>query len=393
MKKRMLALLLCLGLLPLGGCAALLERGHVSSTVHVDYAVEEEDESILRAETYPGLVQSILYFVDGHRGGGTIRLYHYAGDVEADLAAAREAVLDTPAGAYAVGSLEFESTRILTYYEVKLTIRYTRTAREMEAIPEVTGLAGVRQELNRMVSEGGRSAAFLASYFTGDGAQVEQLLRLACCGGPGLYRHHQSIGFGGEQEHSAGISVSLYPETGARRIIEVKLDLPSAAKTDEDACTAQLDKAAFALLEEHPPAGDGYTVEELAAILRGVSGPWDSEGSCLAFDVLNGGGETVSDFALLMAMEHLCRRCGIAAEPVEGEQGLWLIVGTPQGSRHLLPESLRPLPPPEDGEEPPEPDFKLYTDRELTARGYEWATSLYPVCLGGESTQPPEPED
>ena len=153
MKKRMLALLLCLGLLPLGGCAALLERGHVSSTVHVDYAVEEEDESILRAETYPGLVQSILYFVDGHRGGGTIRLYHYAGDVEADLAAAREAVLDTPAGAYAVGSLEFESTRILTYYEVKLTIRYTRTAREMEAIPEVTeiGRASCRDRVCQYV--------------------------------------------------------------------------------------------------------------------------------------------------------------------------------------------------------------------------------------------------
>ena len=44
----------------------------------------------------------------------------------------------------------------------------------------------------------------------------------------------------------SGISVSLYPETGARRIIEVKLELPSAAKTDEDAYTAQLDKAAFA---------------------------------------------------------------------------------------------------------------------------------------------------
>ena len=53
--------------------------------------------------------------------------------------------------------------------------------------------------------------------------------------------------------------------------------------------------------------------------------------------------------------------------------------GEPGVDSHLLPESLRPLPPPEDGEEPPEPDFKLYTDRELTARGYEWATSLYPV--------------
>ena len=34
-------------------------------------------------------------------------------------------------------------------------------------------------------------------------------------------------------------------------------------------CTAQLDKAAFALLEEHPPAGEGYTVEELAAESEG----------------------------------------------------------------------------------------------------------------------------
>ena len=150
---------------------------------------------------------------------------------------------------------------------------------------------------------------------------------------------------------------------------------------------------AAALLEANPPAGESYTVEELAAILRSVSGPWSPEGSCWAFDVLNGEGETVNDFALLMAMECLCRRCGIAAEPVEGEEGLWLIVGTPQGSRHLLPEFLRPVPPPEGGEEPAEPvepDFRLYTDRELTARGYEWATSLYPVCLDNGSAEGPE---
>ncbi len=393
MKKRMLALLLCLGLLPLGGCAALLERGHVSSTVHVDYAVEEEDESILRAETYPGLVQSILYFVDGHRGGGTIRLYHYAGDVEADLDAAREAVLDTPTGAYAVGSLEFESTRILTYYEVKLTIRYTRTARELEDIPEVTGLAGVRQELVRLVSEGRSGATFLASYFNGDSALVEQLVRLACYNDPGLFWHHHIMGFGGARDQD-GLTVSLYPETGTRRIIEVKLRADDEATYwDEETYADRMEAAAFAALEQHPPAGESYTVEELATLLQNISGPWNPGGSCLAYDALFGEDELVTDFALLMAMECLCRQCGIAAEPVEGTQGLWLIVDTPQGSRHLLPESLRPLPPPEDGEEPPEPDFKLYTDRELTARGYEWATSLYPVCLGGESTQPTEPED
>lgn len=379
MKKCILALLLCLALLPLGGCAAMLERGHVSSTDHEDYAVESEDESILRAESYAGLVNSMLYVVDGHRGGGTIRLYNYAGDVEADLAAAREAVLQTPVGAYAVGTLELDSTRILTYYEVKLTIRYTRTAREVEDLPEVTGLSGVRQELERLVAEGGRNATFLASYFTGDKALVEQLVNLACYGDPGLYWHHHSIGFGGEREPSGGISVSLYPETGARRIIEVELDVPYAAKTDEEAYTDRMEAASSALLEEHPPAGEGYTVEELAALVRTAAVTWEEEGSDLALDALSGAG--ASDFGLLMAMEHLCRQCGIGVEPVDGGQGLWLIVDTPRGSRHLLPQSLRPVPPRSDGEERPEPEFRLYTDRELTELGYEWATSLYPVCL------------
>ena len=130
-------------------------------------------------------------------------------------------------------------------------------------------------------------------------------------------------------------------------------------------------------------------MDELAAIVRTAA--WEEGGSDLALDALTGA--AASDFALLMAMECLCRRCGIAAEPVEGEQGLWLIVDTPQGSRHLLPEALRPLPPPEDGEEPagPEP-LPLYTDRELTALGYQWAMSLYPVCLAADPTEPPAPE-
>lgn len=379
MKKRILALLLCLGLLPLGGCAAMLERGHVSSTDHVDYAVESEDESILRAESYAGLVNSMLYMVDGHRGGGTIRLYNYTGDVEADLAAAREAVLQTPMGAYAVGELELDSTRILTYYEVKLTIRYTRTAREVEDIPDVMGLTGVRQELTRLVTEGGRSATFLASYFTGDGALVEELFRLACRGVPELFRHHQLDASG------AGVSVAFYPETGARRIVEVKLNLPLGADEEEGIYADQLEAVSSALLGGHRPAGEGYTVEELAALVRGAAGAWEEEGSHRALDALSGAG--ASDFGLLMAMEYLCRQCGIAAEPVEGAQGLWLIVDTPRGSRHLLPEFLRPVPPPEDGEERPEPELRLYTDRELTELGYEWATSLYPVCLDNGSAE------
>ena len=188
MKRRILALGLCM-LLSLSGCAAMLERSHVSSTAHVDYAVEE-DESILRAETYQGLVSSMLYFINGHRGSGVIRLYNYTGDVDADLAAARDQVLQDPIGAFAVGKLSYDSTRIVSYYEVKLTITYTHTLREIETIPEVSGLSGVRQELIRMVQEQKSSAVFLASYFSGDGEMVRELLYLACLGAPELTAHH-----------------------------------------------------------------------------------------------------------------------------------------------------------------------------------------------------------
>ena len=379
MQKRVWALLLALSLLPLSGCAAMLERGRETVSTHVDYAVTE-DESILRAETYQGLVNAMLYFVSGHRTGGTIRLYNYTGDVEADLANARDEVMyDDPLGAYSVGDLTCGVTRILTYYEIELQITYIRTAREMDALREVTGLAGVRQELTRLVTEGGRSATFLASYFTGDGALVEQLFRLACRTAPELFRHHQLDASG------AGVSVAFYPETGARRIVEVKLNLPLGADEEEGIYADQLEAVSSALLGGHRPAGEGYTVEELAALVRGAAGAWEEEGSHRALDALSGAG--ASDFGLLMAMEYLCRQCGIAAEPVEGAQGLWLIVNTPQGSRHLLPQSLRPVPLRSDGEEPGEPEFRLYTDRELTELGYEWATSLYPVCLDNRSAE------
>ena len=361
-KKQIAAMLLCLTLLPLSGCAAMLERGHASSTTHVDYAVEE-DESILRAETYQGLVNSMLYFVTGRHTDGTIRLYNYAGDVEADLSAARQAVLQDPIGAFAVRTLNFESTRILTYYEVELTIFYSRSAQEMEEIPEVTGLSGVRQELSRLVTEQQESAIFLASYFSGDRELVEELLILACMSAPELFHHHDIN----------TTKISFYPETGARRVVEVKLGWSVGAAEvaqEEQEYAQQLESAASALLEANPPAGESYTVEELAAIVREASGGPDYHGTPLALGALSG--EPAADFGLLVAMEYLCRQCAIEVEPVSGSTGLWLIVATPEGYRHLLPDSMYAL-------EEPIP-FRLYTDGELLKLGHQWNTEFYPPC-------------
>ena len=380
MKKRISALCLCLTLL-LSGCSAMLERGHETVSTHVDYAVTE-DESILRAETYQGLVNAMLYFVNGHRGGGTIRLYNYTGDVEADLDNARDEVMyEDPLGAFAVRSLEYDTTRILTYYEVELRISYDRTSAEVRGLREVTGLAGVRQELSRLVTGQEESAAFLATYFSGDKELVEQLLDLACFSAPELFRHHD-INIK---------TISLYPETGTRRVVEVKLEWSqdvNAVVEEEKEYAQQLESAAAALLEANPPEGEEYTVEELAAIIRTANGGLDDRGTPLALYALSG--EPASELGLLMAMEYLCGQCSIEVGPVSGSAGLWLIVATPEGYRHLLPQGLvftaqeepeEEEPEEEEPEEEPAQQPKLlYTDQELIELGYTWPEALHPAC-------------
>ena len=386
MKKRILALGLCAALALGSGCAAMLERSHVSSTAHVDYAVEEDDESILRAETYQGLVNSLRYFIDEHRGGGVIRLYNYTGDVETDLAAAREEVLQEPVGAFAVGVLSYDSIRILTYYEVKLTISYTRTAREVETIPEVFGLSGLQQELSLLVTERLRSAVFMATYFSGDGELVKDLFMESIYNAPALFCCPAG------PETDLEYEISLYPETGTRRIVEVTVSWPDS---DQQAAqrVEELERTASALLEANPPAGEGYTAQELAALVRDAHGGQDAQGANLPRDVLSG--EAASDLGLLMAMEYLCHQCGIGAVIAwgEGPRQSWLIVSTPDGYRHLPVDSLyasEEPDPPEPGGEEPEPPAVLFTDQEMAGLGYTWNTALYPACEGPEPSAQPE---
>lgn len=361
MKKRMFLLALTAALL-LSGCTSMLERSHVSATAHVDYSVTE-DSSILRTETYQGLVNAIIYFVNERTSGGTIRLYNYTGDVDADLSRACDEVLhDDPLGAFSVRNIVSESTRILTYYEVKLTITYSRSEEAVAAIREVSGTSALRQELADMVSARDDSRTLLVSYFAGDRGAVEELLTLARLARPELY--HGS-------EDTFSCKISLYPETGSRRIIEIEADGWHSPGTDMEEYSRALDDTCRQLLQANPPAGSSYTPEELASILRSASGGYEYHGSSLALDALQGG--VVNETGYLLAMEYLCQHCGIDAMPVVSGNGRWLIISTEDGYRHLLPGTLHlentvPLP--------------LYTDDELRAAApvLQWNAALYPAC-------------
>lgn len=362
MKKPIAAGLLAV-LLLLSGCSSMLEGSYESSAAHVDYSVTE-DSSSLRAETYQGLVNAILYYVSEHATSGAIRLYNYTGDVEADLANARDEVLhEDPLGAYAVRSLDYDSTRILTYYEVDLRIVYAHSAEDIAAIRAVSGVSGLRQELAGLVSEARPRTVLRVSYFSGDAQYIEQLFRLALFSNPAV--NILSV---------IPAAVSVYPETGTQRIVELTVSWPGSTELASHA--RRMAETCAALTEAFPPAGDSYTVDELAAMLRAHVPACEEGGGSNALAAL--AGETASETGLLMAMEYLCQQAGIEASAVIGMEGdpLWLIVSTPGGYRHLLPRWLRP-----DAGLPEGEALPLYTDEELLSMGYVWPQSLHPACV------------
>lgn len=368
MKVRLFALALCC-LLLFSGCTAMLERSYSSSDVHVDYSVTE-DSSILRVESYQALVNSILYLVGEHVGNGTVRLYNYTGNVEADLArACSEVMAEDPLGAYAVRSIDYESTRILTYYDVNFSIIYQRSMAEVAAIRTVSGQEGIRQELERMTDSRLTYATLRTAYFTGDAQLVSDLFWLSFYSTPAVVME------------APALTVTFYPEDAPQRILEVEVNWPVTAGELAEYSTA-LTQAADLLLAACPPAGEAYTLEELAALLRN-SVNYDPSGANTALAALQG--NPVNDLGVLLALEFLCQSHGIDVSAVSdtADAQMWLIVSTPSGYRHLLPRDLRPDSDPETTWQ-----LSLYTDEELLALGFEWPRELHPACVDYSGTLP-----
>ena len=397
MKKRLLALALCC-LLLFSGCAAMLERDYSSSATHVDYSVTE-DASILRAESYQALVNSLLYFVGEHVGGGTIRLYNYTGNVEADLArACTEVTEEDPLGSFAVRSIDYEFTRILTYYEVKFRILYQRTAVEAAEIRAVSGQSGIRQELQRIAHNRLSHSTMRTAYFTGDPALVSHLFWLSFYSTPSA------------APQAPEFTATFYPEEGTQRILDLQIRWSLTAE-ELAQYSSSLAEAAEAVLSALPPSDAGYTVQDLARLVRDTVS-YDPSGSPTALSALTG--EAANDLGLLLALEHLCQLQGLEISAVSDTSGtqMWLIVSTPSGYRHLLPRDLRPDPvqeepgqaeqpaedpdPAADGQpsqasEPEETELwqlPLYTDEELSALGFEWPRELHPACVDYSGARP-----
>lgn len=357
MKKRLLAGVLSASLL-LTGCSALLERDYTSVTPHNAAPATEGDPSILQADSYQELVNALIYFVNGGMEEGIVRLYTDAENVEPFLSdACLEVVQEDPLGAYCVEFIKYTVDPVVAYSEAHLDITYRRTREQVASIVQATGVTAIRSELESALASFAPSRTLRIRYFEEDEAFIRDLARQAYYGVPAC-----ALGM-------PEIDLSLYPNSGQQRIVEILLRYPLGHDQLEErraALSLRLEELAaeLVLLDRQ---------ERLPAAARAVreAGVWDPQGGSTAYHLLEEGAADSEGIALAFAA--LCQElelpCQAAWGTLNEEPRFWNIVQTGAGWRHIdlsAPET-------EEGE-------PLYTDQQFLELGYLWEEGALPSC-------------
>lgn len=302
MNKRIPALALCLSLL-LSGCVSLSGSSYSVVEPHVEQPVLGEDSSTVKASTYSELVNGVLFFVTQGMEEGVIQLTDYNGDVEEDLnRACLEVAKDDPLGAYAVDFIKNDYTTILTTYEATITISYKRTLEQISSLVNITGTSAIREEAAQALSAFKTELALRVGYFTGNAQTVQEQVRQAYYDAPAA-----ALGM-------PACTVTLYPETGTQRIVEIQLTYPQEPTTLKRK-SQQLQEQVSAMLTTIQ-----YQIESRRLDLLMESLPAgvrvSSQGGATAWDALVGDGANHEGLAL--AFQLLCQTLGLKSAIVEG---------------------------------------------------------------------------
>lgn len=178
MKKMRRLLALAAACAVLSGCS-LLERSYGAVEAHSRKYWESEAETTLRADNYQDMVNDLLILVGQHTESAVIRLYEYNDDMtvaETLDAAATEVQQETAMGSYAVEYITASSQALRGYYEISVSIRYRRTAQQVQAVVNATSVAALPELLTAALDEGKTELAVRMGYFQDQQPEVDAIV-------------------------------------------------------------------------------------------------------------------------------------------------------------------------------------------------------------------------
>jgi len=348
----------------------MLERSYEISQAHEEKPDTAENSSAVRVKDYRELVAAVLYLVSQGMEEGVIQLWDYAGDVEQDLSrACLEVAAEDPLGAYAVDYIKHEYTRVVSYYQATLSIRYRRTPEQVKSMVDITGAAAIRRQLQSALSQFQEEVVLRVSYFSGDVHSIESLLRQAYYDTPAA-----ALGY-------PEAEVAFYPETGSRRVVEILLTYPEEGSVLKDKA-AELSLLAEELTRELRGT-QAEAVPHVAAQLLSERVVYDPAGPGDPYSALTGGRGDSEAMALAYALLFRRLSAGQASTACQVAQGTWQ---NGQGGEEARFWNVVTLPA-EDPLclDPTQEEPALCTEQEFFDLGFRWS--------GGPEDPPPEPSE
>lgn len=350
MKNRIILLALALSV-TLSGCAGMLERSYEAVTPHVDRPATADDPSTLRVENYRELVSAVLYLVSQGAEEGAIQFQDYNGQAGEDLAAACLEVADQdPLGAYAVDYIEHELSRVMSHYQASLSIRYRRSMDQVRSIVNVTGTRAIRDKVEGALAAFAPELVLRVAYFAEDEQFIQDLARQVYYGAPDAILCLPQM------------EVTLYPDTGSQRIVEVLFTYPE----DRETLAQRRDELTAAAAEfTYPPGMDREAVLRQAAADLYTHCGCDPEAGSTAYDALVGRAADGEGLALAYAL--ICGKldnvtCAVIQGEYQGQSHFWNEVRVGQGEKLYLDLSRFDA-----------LSTTLHTAGEIADMGYRWA--------------------
>ena len=365
MKKALLLLLAALAALSFSGCGSIYEDEYYYETPYTG-DIGPRSDSATEVRNYSMLKTALTNMIVNRTEKGELRFTNYNGSPSEDLAAACfEIKSEHPLGAYAVESLSYDTSYVVSYYMANIYIGYKRTAEELRSIVYASDLSDFDRSLAQAVDSFDDDLV-IRCY---DPAVNEDYV-LAF-----LKRHYYADPVTTVLEPAA--EVTGYPAEGPNRIFDIRLQYALSGQRRRPmslALQSKLTDAAAAMTETDGPK----LALELANYLTEAcaAGNPASPYADTAYGALVNGNAGDKGYAL--AFRALCARCGIDCAVVEGSFGamggqahFWNIIGL-EGEHYHVDLSVFA--------EDPATGF-LRSDDEIWG-AYIWDTEAYPACAG-----------
>ena len=164
------------------------------------------------ASNYYDLQSAVLSMISAGRQVDTIRVQDYDGSLEEDLdRITREITTENPMGCFAVESLQFDQSQVLSYRELGITIQFKRQPQEIAAVRETPTREELEHRLTDLLSGSGTQGLYSVTNL--EDSPDDLYDRVMKCW-YSMAEHAYGL---------ASVNISSYPAQGEKRIVEVNL--------------------------------------------------------------------------------------------------------------------------------------------------------------------------